>query len=67
MTDAEARAYIEMFCRHTLPGTEWVDTGKRRIYLNAMSDDDALFVASEFQRMEVEAAKRSAKRGRRVQ
>lgn len=55
---AEARAYIAIFRKHTLPGAQWVDTDVRRIFLDHMSDDDALFVAGEFQRMEAEAAAR---------
>jgi hypothetical protein len=55
-----ARHYIKTFCTYTLPGTEWVDTKTRRIQLDNMTDDDALFVASEFQRMEAEVARRSA-------
>jgi hypothetical protein len=53
-----ARRYIETFRRHTLPGTKWVDTGERRIVLDNMTDADAVFVAREFQRMEMEAATR---------
>lgn len=63
---AKARAYIIIFREHTLPGTLWVDTGERRIRLDSMTDDDALFVAGEFQRMEAEAARRSLNQ-RRVQ
>jgi hypothetical protein len=55
-TPAEARAYIAVFRKHTLSGTEYVDTQHRRIQLNDMTDDDALFVASEFKRMEIAAA-----------
>ena len=58
---ADARAYVGIFRRHTLPGTEYVDTGLRRIWLDHMTDSDALFVAGEFRRMEMEAA---ARRGR---
>lgn len=66
VTPAQARHYIRTFREHTLPGTKWVETNERRIYLDKMTDDDALFVASEFARMEAEAARRSSK-GRRVQ
>jgi hypothetical protein len=65
-TVAQARHYIEAFRKHTLPGTDWVDTDKRRIHIDNMTDDDALFVAGEFARMEAEAAGRGATR-RRVQ
>jgi hypothetical protein len=55
---AAARRYIETFRRHTLPGTKWVDTGERRIVLDDMTDADAVFVAREFQLIEMEAARR---------
>jgi hypothetical protein len=55
---AEARAYIGLFRRHIMPGTKWVETDERRIRLDDMTDDDALFVAGEFKRMEAEAARR---------
>jgi len=58
----EARRYIAIFRRHTVPGAQYVDTQTRRIWLDRLSDEDALFVAAEFQRMEAEAAKR--RRGR---
>lgn len=64
---AKAREYIAVFCRHTLPGTKWVDTADRRIRIEHMSDEDALFVAGEFQLMEAEAARRALARGGRVQ
>jgi hypothetical protein len=55
----EARRYIALFRRHTLPGAQYVQTSAGRyIHLDRMSDADALFVAAEFQRMESEAAKR---------
>lgn len=52
----EARKYIDCFRTHTIPGTHYVETGSRRILLDEMNDDEAVFVASEFQRMEAEAA-----------
>jgi hypothetical protein len=55
---AKAREYIAVFCRHTLPGTQWVDTNTRRIRLEHMTDADALFVAVVFRRIEAEAARR---------
>ena len=61
-----ARAYIALFRKHTVPGTDWVDTNTRRIMLDDMSDADALFVAAEFQRMEAEAARRRSRRGGRT-
>lgn len=65
---SQARQYIATFRKHTLPGTAWVDTETRRIHLDDMTDDDdALFVAGEFARMEAKAARRSVKRGMRVQ
>lgn len=63
MNPEEARRYIAIFRRHTMPGTQYVDTSeKRRIWLDRMTDADALFVAGEFQRMETEAAKLSQRR-----
>jgi hypothetical protein len=63
MTADEARRYIANFRRYTVPGTAYVETTeRRRIALDDMTDADALFVAGEFQRMELEAAKRG--RGR---
>ena len=35
-----ARAYIALFRKHTVPGTDWVDTNTRRIMLDDMSDAD---------------------------
>ena len=67
ITDAkEARDYINKFCQ-TFSESEdkmitYVDTPTRRIDLIGMTDEDALFVANEFQNMTAEAAKR---RGRR--
>lgn len=60
---AKAREYVAVFRRHTLPGAQWVDTEERRIQLDHMSDADALFVAGEFERMEVEALRRARARG----
>lgn len=58
-----ARAYIALFRKHTVPGTSFVDTSAgRRIELDDMTDDEALFVAKEFQRMEVAAAQRRRRR-----
>jgi hypothetical protein len=57
-----ARHYIETFRRHTLPGTDWVDTDERRILLDHMTDQDAVFVAGEFLRMELAAAHRGRHR-----
>lgn len=59
MTIAEARDYIGLFRRHTLPGADLVKTSSgRKIWLDRMTDEDALWVAGEFQRMEAEAARR---------
>ena len=52
-----ARTYIALFRKHTLPGADHVDTATRRIWLDRMSDDDAVFVAREFQAMESQASK----------
>lgn len=59
---ADARAYIGMFRRFTLPGTAFVDTNRRRIVLDRMTDSDAIYVAGEFRRMEAEAARRAMKK-----
>ena len=59
---AAARLYIELFRKHTLPGCDHVQTSERRIELDSLPDDDALFVAREFQRMETEAAARRPRR-----
>lgn len=59
---ADARCYVAGFRRFTLPGTTHVDTGRRRIWLDRMSDSDAVFVAGEFRRMEAEALARRAAR-----
>jgi hypothetical protein len=64
---ANAREYIAVFRRHTLPGTQYVDTNVRRIHLDHMTDEDALFVAGEFQRMEEEATRRTRARGAHMQ
>jgi hypothetical protein len=56
---ADARCYVAQFRRFTLPGTDYVDTGRRRIWLDRMSDADAIFVAGEFRRMEAAAAMRA--------
>lgn len=55
MTPDQARAYIAIFCKHTLPGCDMVTTNAGEIWLDKMTDDEALFVASEFKRMEIEA------------
>lgn len=55
-TPTEARSYIAVFRKHTLPGADYVDTSAGRILLDSMTDDEALFVAKEFQHMEIEAA-----------
>lgn len=63
---ADARAYIGMFRRFVLPGTAFVDTNRRRIMLDRMGDGDAVYVAGEFKRMEMEAAKRALARKRKA-
>jgi hypothetical protein len=63
MTPDEARAYIAVFRKHTVPGTDYVHTSSGRdIRLDDMTDEDALFVAKGFQFMEAEAAKRNNRR-----
>lgn len=57
LTPEAARSYIAIFRKHTLPGAQYIDTQSRRIELDSMTDDEALFVAEEFQRMEAAAAK----------
>ena len=59
MTPVEARAYIAQ-CRTSLLAPHRIDhvdtsTG-RRIWLDRMTDADALFVADGFRHMEIEAA-----------
>jgi hypothetical protein len=60
-TPEQARAYIALFRKYTLPGVTYVDTGTRKIQLDQMSDDDAVFVAREFQRMEAEAGRNATR------
>ena len=58
-TPDEARAYIALFRVHAVgKQVDFVQTNKRRIDLDTMTDADALFVAREFRRMEVAAATR---------
>lgn len=51
-----AREYIAVFRKHTLPGTTYVETNAGTIQLDNMTDEEALFVAGEFKRMEIAAA-----------
>jgi hypothetical protein len=54
----EAREYIALFRKYTLPGADEVRvTGGRIILLDDMTDADAIFVAREFRDMEAQAAK----------
>ena len=64
MTDAvaEARAYIMAFRRQALPSAKWVDANLRRIWLERMTDEEALFVAEEFRKMQAETERRALKR-----
>lgn len=63
MSPANARIYIALFRRYTLPGADHVDTSSgRRIWLDDMTDADAQLVAEEFSRMEAEAARRVLRR-----
>lgn len=65
MTPEEARAYITIFRTHTVPGTSYVNTSAgRRIELDDMTDDDALFVAEGFQDIERWAAQSGPHRRR---
>lgn len=57
MTPKKAREYIENFVKYIIPNIVHVDTPSKRIYLNNMTDEEAIFVAEEFTRMEIEAAK----------
>lgn len=57
---AQARNYIKEFVQTYRASTglliEFIDTTcQRRIMLNAMNDDDAVFVAHQFAGMEAEA------------
>lgn len=61
----EARSYIQTFRTYTIPGTDFVKTNLRTIQLDDMTDDDALFVAHEFRRMEAAAYRRSQRRRHR--
>jgi hypothetical protein len=59
----DARAVIARFRRVVMPGTDYVTTPHRRIWLDRISDSDAVFVAGEFRRMEAAAmALRTANR-----
>lgn len=52
----EARDYIALFRKYTLPGVDQVVvTGGRIILLDDMTDADAIFVAREFRDMEEQA------------
>ena len=54
-----ARAYIRYFRTYVLPGCDHIVTSEpRHIWLDCMSDTDALFVAREFGIMEAKAAGR---------
>jgi hypothetical protein len=54
-----ARAYIRYFRTYVLPGCDHITTNdKRQIWLDDISDEDALFVAREFGIMEAKAAGR---------
>lgn len=55
-TPEEARSYIAIFRKHTISGTDTVYTNAGQINLDSMTDEEALFVAKEFRRMEIEAA-----------
>jgi hypothetical protein len=56
----EAREYIALFRKYTLPGAEYVRVkvkGGRVIRLDDMTDADAIFVARRFHDIETQAAK----------
>lgn len=59
MTPAEARTYISNF--HHIVGKptpiKWVETPTRTITFDQMTDQEALWVASEFQKWELEAGR----------
>jgi hypothetical protein len=53
MTPAEAKAYITWFRNNHLPkGTDFVRTSSDRdLLLDELNDDDAVFVAQQFEAM----------------
>lgn len=59
MTPAEARAYISTF--HHIIGKsspiEWIETTTRRVLFSQMTDEEALWVAAEFQKWEFEVGR----------
>ena len=58
ITDAKkARGYIKQFSKDLGRQIDYVDTPSRRIVFKTMSDDDAIFIANEFQAMTSQALK----------
>lgn len=56
-TPEQARHYITNFAKHIIPGTEYVDFGKERVYLNNMNDAEAIRVAEGLMDIEAKASK----------
>jgi hypothetical protein len=56
-TPEQARAYIDLFRRVVAPGTTHVDTNMRRVWLDKMTDNDALEIAPLLRTLEVNTAR----------
>jgi hypothetical protein len=56
-TPAQARHYIANFAKHTIPGTQYVDFPSGRIFLNNMTDEEAVKVAVGLMEIEARAAR----------
>jgi hypothetical protein len=56
-TPSQARHYIANFAKHVVPGTEYVDFPSGRIYLNQMTDEQAVKVAIGLMEIEAQAGK----------
>jgi hypothetical protein len=57
MTPDKARCYIGNFTKYIIPGTEYVDFPSSRIYINNMTDDEAVKVAHGLMEIEARATK----------
>lgn len=56
-TPIAARRYIDLFCKHTRPGTEACTLdGINVVYFNQMSDYEAVVIARELLRLETQEA-----------
>lgn len=63
LTPAAARQYIEVFSKHTLPGTDHVQFGDgTTVNFSTMTNEDAVRVARGLMSIEAEAAGRSDQR-----